>query len=58
MPVRVQSQVSEALGDIFLPNSVEFKNLISFEKLRFNHLHEAILRDTGIPNLITMMQQL
>ena len=50
IPIRIQSTISEVLS-LVLPYR-ERNKLADYEKKRFKELHEVILDDDGIPQLI------
>ena len=50
VPVRIQSQISETLHAIMPDQYVE--PLDDFERGKFRDMHDAILDDDGIPDLV------
>ena len=58
IPIRIQSQISETLHDLYLSNLDKIKRLVSFEKAKFLEMHQCILDDDGIPNIIKQMKEI
>lgn len=55
MPVKVQSQISEMLGAIFVKDSPERKRMFEAEQEKFRELYRRMLKDNGHPNLLQIM---
>ena len=52
LPIRVQSHISEILGNILEKGTDLHNKLESVEKKKFEELYDEILADDGIPNLM------
>ena len=52
LPIRVQSHLSEVIGNIFDKGTDFHIKLEAVEKRKFEELYEVILADDGIPNLM------
>lgn len=48
LPFRIQNFISEALEEV-LPQQ-QLSKLIEFEKIKYKHMHDAIIQDEGVPN--------
>ena len=58
LPIRVQSQISELLGEIMEKGGEMHTKLLTFEKAKFDDLYEEILADDGIPNLMGRIDEI
>ena len=52
LPIRVQSHLSEILGNLYEKGTDQHIKLEEVEKRKFEDLYEVILADDGIPNLM------
>ena len=52
LPIRVQSHMSEVMGNLYEKGTDEHIKLEEVEKRKFEELYEVILADDGIPNLM------
>lgn len=55
IPIRIQSQISETLGQV-LPRS-QLNKLENYEMEKFNELNMKILEDDGSANLAAIMKE-
>lgn len=58
MPVKVQCQISEVLGAIFVKDTPERKRMIDVEQEKFRELYRRMLKDNGHPNLLQIMHDM
>ena len=52
LPIRVQSHMSEIMGNLYEKGTDEHIKLEEVERRKFEELYEVILTDDGIPNLM------
>jgi hypothetical protein len=58
IPVRIQSQISETIQDLFMNNQEKLERLDDYEKGKFLEYHQCILDDDGIPQLMDQMKEI
>lgn len=56
VPIRVQSQISEILGEVLTGKQREL--LSEIEKRKFDELHQVLLIDNGFSNLLLQMKNI
>lgn len=53
IPVRIQSQISETLNECLKGMDQVLDRLYTYEKGRLLEMHQVILDDDGVPNLMS-----
>lgn len=55
LPVKIQSHLSEIMGEIYTIGSPERVKLFKIEKEKFAELYDRLLQDDGHPDLMSAM---